>query len=176
MLASRIAALTIATGALVVSAGPAFADVEVNPNPVSPGGAVWVNDGYRDLLCPSSDTWAIAKSEGFKDDTIKLTRDDSDHNKWTRDDDHHALSGMGWAVDRPGTYDVSITCASDKSSDKSRDHDHYTLVVSARGSAHTGDGASLISSGTGDAAGLALLGGALAVGAVVVRRKIKADR
>ena len=162
MLASRIAALTIATGALVAAASPAFADVEVNPNPVSPGGAVWVNDGFRDLFCPSGDTWAIAKSEGFKGDTIKLTREDH----------HHALTGMGWAKDRPGTYGVSITCASGKHSGE----DDETLVVSAKGSAHTGDGASVIGSGAGEATGLALLGGALAVGAVVVRRKIKADR
>ena len=152
----------VALAAVLAAASPAFADVEVNPNPVSPGSAVWVNDGYRQLFCPSTDRWAVATSKGFKGDSIKLTRQDS----------HHALVGMGWAVDRPGTYGVSIKCASGKSSGPHAE----TLVVSARGAARTGDGASLISSGSGEAAGLALLGGAVAIGAVAVRRKVKADR
>ena len=162
MLASRIAALTIATGALAAAASPAFASVEVNPNPVSPGGAVWVHDSFRDMACPSTDTWAIAKSEGFKGDTIKLTRDDNDEK----------LTGSGWAIERPGSYSVKIFCASGKPVDQ----DDYTLVISAKGAPHTGDGASILGSGTGEGTGLALLGGALAIGAVVVRRKVKADR
>lgn len=161
MLASRIAALTITTGALVAAASPAFADYgDNNPRPVSPGSVVWINDGFHDEFCPSSDTWAIAKSEGFKED-IRLTRSDN----------FHGLSGKGSAIEIPGSYDVSVTCASGKSSDPNFE----TLVVSAEGAAHTGDGASLLGSRTGDAVGLALLGGALAVSVVVVRRKIKAD-
>jgi len=162
MPASRIAALAIATGALVATASPAFAAYGGgNPPPVSPGSSVWITDGFHDSFCPSSDTWAVAKSEGFKGD-IKLTRSGS----------FHGLSGRGLAADMPGSYDVSITCSSGKSSDP----DFETLVVSAKGAAHTGDGASLLGSGTGEGAGLAMLGGALAVGTVVVRRKIKTNR
>jgi hypothetical protein len=36
MLASRVAALTLATGALVVATSPAFAAIEVNPKPDAP--------------------------------------------------------------------------------------------------------------------------------------------
>ena len=162
MLASRIAALTIAAGALIASAGPAFAAYGGgNPHPVSPGSSVWINDGFNESFCPSSDTWAVAKSEGFKHD-IKLTRSSN----------FHGLNGRGPATDTPGSYDISITCSSGESSDP----DFQTLVVAAKGAAHTGDGASLLGSGTGEGPGLALLGGALAVGTVVVRRKIKADR
>lgn len=162
MLASRIAALTIATGALVAAASPAFAAYgDGNPPPVAPGSNVWITDGFTDSFCPSSDASAVAKSEGFKDD-IKLTRDGS----------FHGLSGKGWAVEMPGSYAVSITCASGKSSGP----DFQSLVVSPKGAAHTGDGASLLGSGSGEAAGVALLSGALVVGAVVMRRKAKADR
>jgi len=160
MLASRVAALTLATGALVVAASPAFAAVEVNPNPVAPGGTVTVDDGFGSMLCPKSDTWATANSNGFQGNSIKLTRGT------------HTLVGSGKAVWKPGVYPVSITCASGVSSGPGT----YNLVVSARGAARTGDGASILGSGTNEAAGIALLGGALAVGAVVVRRKVKADR
>jgi hypothetical protein len=44
------------------------------------------------------------------------------------------------------------------------------------GGAKTGDGASILGSGTNDAAGIALLGGALGLGAMAVRRKAKAGR
>ena len=160
MLASRIAALTIATGALVATAGPAFADYgSTNPPPVAPGSNVWITDGFTDSFCPSSDSSAIAKSDGFKD-AITLTRGGS----------FHGLAGKGWASDTPGSYDVSITCASGKTSAP----DFQTLVVSPKGAAHTGDGASLLG-GPADTAGLVLLGGALAVGMVVSRRKAKAD-
>lgn len=163
MLASRIAAVTIATGALVVAASPAFAASADygNPPAVDPGSNVWITDGFIDSFCPSSDTSAVAKSEGFKDD-IKLSRDGS----------FHGLSGHGWAVDMPGTYAISITCASGKDSGA----DFQSLVVSPKGSAHTGDGASLLGSGSGEAGGVALLSGALVVGAVVMRRKAKAER
>jgi hypothetical protein len=159
MLASRIAALTIATGALVVAASPAFAAVEVDPNPVAPGGTVTVDDGHGALLCPKTDKSAVATSNGFVGGQVALGRGTM------------ALVGTGRAVSTPGSYTVSITCASGTSSGPNS----YTLVVSA-GGAKTGDGASLLGSGGGEAAGIALLGGALGVGAIVLRRKLKAER
>jgi len=162
MLASRIAALTIATGALVAAAGPAFASYGgTNPHPVAAGSNIWITDGFVTSFCPSTDASAVAKSAGFKSD-ITLTRGEG----------FHGLSGKGWAVDKPGSYAVSVTCASGKTSGA----DFQTLVVAPKGAAGTGDGASLLSSGNGEATGIALLGGALAVGAVVARRKAKADR
>lgn len=160
MLASRVAALALAAGALVVAANPAFAAVEVDPNPVAPGGTVTVNDGFGSMLCPETDPWATADSKGFVGDSIKLTRGT------------HSLVGTGKAVWKPGTYPVSITCASGGSSGRGT----FNLVVSARGAARTGDGASILGSGSNEAAGIAVLGAALAVGAVAVRRKVKADR
>jgi hypothetical protein len=160
MLASRVAVLTLAAGVLVVAANPAFAAVEVDPNPVAPGETVTVNDGFGSMLCPKTDTWGTADSSGFVGGSIKLTRGT------------HSLVGTGKAVWKPGTYPVSITCASGGSSDPGT----FNLVVSARGAARTGGGASILGSGGDEAAGIGLLGGALAVGTVVVRRKVKADR
>jgi hypothetical protein len=160
MLATRIAALTIATGALVAAAGPAFASVEVNPNPVAPGATVSVDDGYGSLLCPSTDKSAVATSNGFAGGKINLTRGT------------HALVGTGTAVTAPGTYQVAITCASATSSGPGT----YNLVVAANGGAKTGDGASLLGSGTSEGAGIALLAGALGVGALALRRKAKTER
>ncbi|MBR7838818.1 hypothetical protein KDL01_36460 [Actinospica durhamensis] len=163
MLASRIAALTIATGALVAAAGPAFADYGsgsgTNPPPVAPGSYVWITDGFTKSFCPSTDSSAIAKSDGFKG-AITLTRGGS----------FHGLAGKGFATDTPGSYGVSVTCASGKSS-----ADFQTLVVSPKGAARTGDGASLLG-GSANTTGLVLLGGAVAVGMVASRRKAKADR
>ena len=160
MIASRIAAVALATGALVIAAGPAFASVEVNPNPAAPGASVSVDDGFGSLLCPSTDKTAVATSNGFVGGSINLTRGT------------HALVGTGTAVSTPGTYQVAITCASGTSSGPGT----YNLVIAANGGAKTGDGASLLGSGTSEAAGVALLGGALGVGALAVRRKAKAGR
>lgn len=207
MLASRIAALTIATGALVASAGPAFAAYgggdgssttngstsnstttnntmpnssadsstngttdnttsgtsnTTNPHPVAPGSSIWITDGFTESFCPSSDMSAVAKSDGFKNGSIDLTRGGT----------FKGLAGKGDAVDKPGSYAVSVTCASGKTSAAN----FQTLVVSPKGAAATGDGASILGSGANDATGLALLGGALALGTVVVRRKAKAER
>jgi hypothetical protein len=158
MLASRIAALTIVTGALAAAASPAFADGSTNPPPVTPGSNVWITDGYTDSFCPTSDSSAIATSDGFKN-AITLTRGGG----------FHGLAGKGWAVDTPGSYGVSITCAGGKSSGAG----FQTLVVSPKGAAHTGDGASLLG-GTADTVGVVLLGGALGVGVLASRRKAKA--
>lgn len=105
---------------------------------------------------------AVAKSDGFKTGSVNLTRGGT----------FKGLAGKGFAVDKPGSYEVSVTCASGKTSAA----DFQTLVVSPKGAAATGDGASLLGSGTNEATGLALLGGALALGTVVVRRKAKAER
>ena len=162
MLATRIAALTFVTGALVAAASPAFAAAEpgTNPPPVAPGSSIWITDGFTDSFCPSTDATAVAKSDGFKG-AITLTRGEG----------FHGLSGKGMAVDTPGSYTVSITCAGGKTSAA----DLQTLVVSPKGAAHTGDGASFLGGST-DTAGLALLGGALAIGVVATRRKAKTDR
>lgn len=160
MLSSRIAALSLATGALVLAATPAFAAVEVNPNPVAPGGTVTVNDSYGSQLCPSTDKTATANSNGFVGNSITLTRGTT------------ALVGTGKAVSTPGSYQVSITCASGTTSGPGT----YTLVISANGGAKTGDGASLLDSGTSETAGFALLGGAVAIGALALRRKAKTNR
>jgi hypothetical protein len=161
MQASRIAALTLATGALVATAGPAFAAYGgTNPPPVAPGSSIWITDGFTDSFCPSTDASAVAKSDGFTG-AITLTRGKG----------FHGLSGKGTAVDTPGSYAISITCASGKTSAA----DMQTLVVSPKGAAHTGDGASFLG-GSADTAGLALLGGALALGMVATRRKAKSER
>jgi hypothetical protein len=154
MLVSRIAAVTIAAGAMVAGAGPAFAQTEVNPNPVVPGGAVTVDDGYGSLFCPASDTTATASSNGFVGGSITLTRGTK------------ALVGSGKAVTTPGTYDVSITCASKLSTGPRS----YFLTVSPAGPIKTGDGASMMKGG-GELGGIAALAGAAGLGAFMLRRK-----
>lgn len=88
MLASRIAALTIATGALVAAAGPAFADdggytsqksdwksaVTIDPNPAESGAKlmVSVSTGHG-MGCKPGTKSATAWSDGFKDGKISLS-------------------------------------------------------------------------------------------------------
>ena len=161
MLTSRIAAAAVATGALLVTASPAFAGVEVNPNPVKPGGSVTVNDSFGSQLCPTTDKTATATSNGFVGGSISMTRGTM------------ALVGSGKAVSKPGTYMVSITCASGLSSGPGT----YNLVVAPRGGARTGDGASMAGVG-GENAGIAMLAGAgvLGLGALALRRRANAGR
>lgn len=154
MLVSRIAAVTIAAGAMVAVAGPAFGQTEVNPNPVAPGGAVTVDDGYGSLFCPAADKTATATSNGFAGGSITLTRGTK------------ALVGSGKAVTTPGTYNVSITCASGLSTGPGA----YNLTVAPAGPVRTGDGASMMKGG-GELGGIAALAGAAGIGVFVLRRK-----
>ena len=154
MLAPRIAATALAAGALVAVAGPAFAGVEVNPNPVAPGGTVTVNDGLGARLCPDADKAATASSNGFAGGSITLTRGTQ------------TLIGSGTAVSTPGTYQVSITCAGGTSSGPNT----YNLVVSPQGPAATGDGASIMGSANGEFTALVTLVGAAGLGVIAWRR------
>ena len=63
----------------------------------------------------------------------------------------------------PGTFAVTISCGSQTFSSS------ITIVPS--GAPHTGDGASLMNSGAGQATGLALIGGAVGLGALALRRR-----
>jgi hypothetical protein len=105
MPASRIAALTLATGALVAAAGPAFADhggsgnpgltnrnaaVVIDPNPVAAGDALTVGDGRADL-----------------------SRKD-DGSLGGQGDGQGGLVGYGLAAWQPGWYDVKLTRDGDR--------------------------------------------------------------
>lgn len=94
MLASRTAGLTIATAR---------------------GDSVWITDGFRDSFCPSSDTWAVSKCEGFKDD-IRLTNSG----------DFHGLSGVGQ------TPSARSWCAASSMFDGSRARARHAVPRRAR--------------------------------------------
>jgi hypothetical protein len=69
---------------------------------------------------------------------------------------------------KPGTYSVMVTCGSQSFTG--------SVMVAPNGGAKTGDGASLVGGGT-STTGLALLGGAGALGlAVLARRRAGANR
>jgi hypothetical protein len=63
----------------------------------------------------------------------------------------------------PGTFTVTITCGSQTFTS--------SLTIVPTGAPVTGDGASLINSGPAQATGLAMLGGAVGIGAVALRRR-----
>jgi hypothetical protein len=63
----------------------------------------------------------------------------------------------------PGTFVVTISCGSQTFTSS------ITIVPS--GAPHTGDGASLIGSGAGQATGMAMIGGAVGLGALALRRR-----
>lgn len=143
--------------------------IVIDPNPVAAGHTLRVSDGYdHHLICKPGTKHATVWSDGFKDGEIELTRHDRDDGE-----DHDALVGYGWAVQRPGWYNVKLTCDGD-----SQPSGFGKLHVVPRG-ADTGDGASILAggaSGTQSALGFGLLGSAAGVGAFALRRKLKANR
>ena len=195
MLTSRIAALAIATGALLAAAGPAFADstgdaampandwnsaVVIDPNPVDAGHKIMVSDGYdHRLICKAGTKHATAWSDGFKDGKIELTTwggswgGQNDGGSWAGQKDgkgHDALVGYGRAVRRPGWYDVKLSCDGDR-----RPSGFGKLHVVPWG-ADTGDGASVVAGGASDVqktSGVSLIGSAAGIGAFALRRKFR---
>ena len=160
MPASRIAALTLATGALVAAAGPAFADhggsgdpgptnrnsaVVIDQNPVAAGDELAVGDG-RDhtVICKPGTKSATAWSDGFKDGRADLSRKD-DASWGGQSDDESGLVGYGLAAWQPGWYDVKLTCDGDR-----EPSGFGGLNVVPQG-VRTGDGAPVLAVGASDA-------------------------
>lgn len=158
-----------AAGAAVVlmagTAGPVLAgsdDVKVSPYRVEPGDSVQITTSG----CPKADDM-VATSDAF-DEPIDL---DPDGNRWIGDGD------VSWDAD-PGTYDVDVSC------DDEADALSGTFRVVGGWGPDTGGGglaltqaeraAVAASEGTSPwvwgLGGVALVG-ALAAGAVVVRRR-----
>lgn len=105
MPASRIAALTLAAGALVAAAGPAFADYggSGNPGPTNRNSAVVIDPN------PVAADDALAVGDSRAD----LSRKD-DGSRGGQSDDQGGLVGYGLAAWQPGWYDVKLTRDGDR--------------------------------------------------------------
>jgi len=151
----RLAAAGLAAATLALAAGSVaeaasssgLGVVSVQPNPAKPSSTVWVWDGDQ-----CAGTTGTATSKAF---AAPATLGQLDN----------MLGGstkVAWV--RPGNYAVTVWC-----SGKS-----YTgwVTVAPKGAPRTGDGASMISSGsTGVVEGTALAAAGLGVGAFALRRR-----
>ena len=141
------ATLALASGSVAEAASSGLGVVSVQPNPARPGSTVWVWDGDQ-----CAGTTGTATSKAFAAPASLAPLD-------------NMLGGstkVAWV--RPGSYAVTISC-----SGKS-----YTgwVVVAPKGAPRTGDGASLISSGSnGVVEGTALAAAGLGIGAFALRRR-----
>ena len=154
-------AAAAATAGLVVlgGAGAAHAatsgNVSVQPGSLAPGGQVSVYG----LSCTASTGTATSTAFAAPISLSMLS---------------NSTGGVGniSASAKPGTYPVTVTCGSMTLTGS------ITVTGSTvpHGGAKTGDGASLLGSGTTDTAGLAMLAGALGLGAIALRRKAKTER
>lgn len=151
--ASAAAGLVVLGGATAAQA--AAGNVSVQPGSAAPGGQVSVYG----LSCTA--TTGTATSSAFAA-PISLSMLSN------------STGGVGnvSASAKPGTYPVTVTCGSMTLTGS------ITVTGSTvpHGGAKTGDGASLLGSGTGDTAGLAMVAGALGLGAIALRRKAKTER
>jgi hypothetical protein len=142
-------------GGATAAQAAASGNVSVQPGSVAPGGQVSVYG----LSCTA--TTGTATSSAFSA-PISLSML------------ANSTGGVGnvSASAKPGTYPVTVTCGSMKLSGWIT----VTGTTVPHGGAKTGDGASLVGSGTSETAGLALVAGALGVGAFALRRKAKSER
>ena len=154
--ASAAAGLVVLGGATAAQAASS-GNVSVQPGSVAPGGQVSVYG----LSCTA--TTGTATSSAFSA-PISLSML------------ANSTGGVGnvSASAKPGTYPVTVTCGSMKLTGSITVTGSGTVIP--HGGAKTGDGASLVGSGTNEAAGLALVAGALGVGAFALRRKAKSGR
>lgn len=154
-------AAAAATAGLVVLGGAGAAqaatsgNVSVQPGSLAPGGQVSVYG----LSCTASTGTATSTAFAAPISLSMLS---------------NSTGGVGnvSASAKPGTYPVTVTCGSMTLTGS------ITVTGSTvpHGGAKTGDGASLLGSGTTDTAGLAMLAGALGLGAIALRRKAKTER
>jgi hypothetical protein len=151
----RLAAAGLAAATLALASGPiaeaatssGLGKVSVQPNPAAAGSTVWVWDGDQ-----CAGTTGTATSKAFTA-PASLGQLDSMLGGSTK---------IAWV--RPGSYAVTISCSGKT----------YTgwVVVAPKGAPHTGDGASMISSGSDNlVAGTALAAAGLGVGAFALRRR-----
>jgi hypothetical protein len=141
------ATLALASGSVAEAATGGLGSVSVQPNPAAPGSTVWVWDGDQ-----CAGTTGTANSKAFAA-PAKLGQLDSMLGGSTK---------IGWV--RAGSYPVTISCSGK----------FYTgwVVVAPKGAPHTGDGASMISSGgNGVVEGTALAAAGLGIGAFALRRR-----
>jgi hypothetical protein len=152
--ASATAGLVVLAGAGAAQAA-ASGNVSVQPGSLTPGGQVSVYG----LSCTASTGTATSAAFAAPISLSMLS---------------NSTGGVGnvSASAKPGTYPVTVTCGSMTLTGS------ITVTGSTvpHGGAKTGDGASLLGSGTGDTAGLAMVAGALGLGAIALRRKAKTER
>jgi hypothetical protein len=152
----RLAAAGLAAASLALAVGPAaqavthsgLGVVSVQSNPAAPGRAVWVWDGDQ-----CAGTTGTATSKAFAA-PAKLAPLDNMLGGSTK---------VAWV--RPGDYSVTVTCSGKTFKG--------WVVVAPKGAPHTGDGASILSSGGGAnlAEGAALAAAGLGLGAFALRRR-----
>jgi hypothetical protein len=147
--AAGLAAATVAlaSGPIAQAAASGLGKVSVQPNPAAAGSTVWVWDGDQ-----CAGTTGTASSRAFTA-SAKLGQLDGMLGGSTK---------IAWVS--PGSYAVTISCSGKA----------YTgwVVVAPKGAPHTGDGASLISSGSDNlAVGSVLAAAGLGVGAFAMRRR-----
>jgi hypothetical protein len=154
--ASAAAGLVVLGGATAAQAAAGSGNVSVQPGIAAPGGQVSVYG----LSCTATTGTATSSAFAAPISLSMLA---------------NSTGGVGnvSASAKPGTYPVTVTCGTMKLTG--------SITVSGttvvpHGGAKTGDGASLIGSGTNETAGLALIAGALGVGAFALRRKAKTER
>ena len=155
----QLAAACAAAGLVVLggacAAQAASGDVSVQPGSAAPGGQVSVYG----LPCTASAGTATSSAFSAPISLSMLS---------------NSTGGVGnvSTAAQPGTYPVTVTCGSMTLTGS------ITVTGSTipNGGAKTGDGSSLVGSGTGETAGVALIAGALGVGAFTLRRKAKTKR
>jgi hypothetical protein len=140
------ATLALAGGSVAEAADSGLGVVSVQPNPAAPGSTVWVWDGDQ---CAGTSGTATSKAFTAPAQLSPL----------------HDMLGGSTKVAKvwPGNYQVTVTCSGKT----------FTgwVVVAPRGAAHTGDGASLLTSGGNLAAGTTLAAAGLGLGYVALRRR-----
>jgi hypothetical protein len=153
--ASAAAGLVVLGGASAAQAATASGSVSVQPGSVAPGGQVSVYG----LSCTATTGTATSSAFSAPISLAMLA---------------NSTGGVGTVSTsaKPGSYPVNVTCGSMKLTGWIT----VTGTTVPNGGAKTGDGASLIGSGTNEAAGLALIAGALGVGVFTLRRKAKSER
>jgi hypothetical protein len=148
---SRLTATGFAVATIALSAAPiaqaAPGDTTITPNPATPGSTVNI---FNRSCTASSGT---ASSAAF---TATATLGPGA-------DVPLAGEAMVSKSAKPGTFKVTISCGTQTFT--------TTLTVVPAGAPHTGDGASLLTSGAGQATGAAMIGGAVGLGALALRRR-----
>jgi hypothetical protein len=154
--ASAAAGLVVLGGATAAQAAASSGNVSVQPGVVAPGGQVSVYG----LSCTATTGTATSSAFAAPISLSMLA---------------NSTGGVGnvSASAKPGTYPVTVTCGTMTLTGSIT---VSSSTVIPHGGAKTGDGASLIGSGTNEAAGLALVAGAVGVGALALRRKAKTER